>query len=97
MGALSCKRAQRVWTDSGQIPIYNEFNKSFKLHPNIREPAVLSLWIKGRRGDCSHTKRKVVNEFSKLLSPKQLYGCHPKVVKVVSFDNEKIVHKTTQI
>ncbi len=31
MGALSCKRPQRVWTESGQIPIYNEFNKSFKL------------------------------------------------------------------
>ncbi len=25
-----------------------------------------------------HTKQKVVNELSKLLSPKQLYGCHPK-------------------
>ncbi len=28
MGALSWKRAQRVWTESGQITIYNEFNKS---------------------------------------------------------------------
>ncbi len=28
MGALSCKRAHRVWTESGQIPIYNEFGVS---------------------------------------------------------------------
>ena len=31
MGALSCKGAHRVLTESGQIPIYNEFKKSVKL------------------------------------------------------------------
>ncbi len=44
MGALSYKRAQRVWTESGQIPIYT-INKLSSI--NLQTPIILSVFPAG--------------------------------------------------